>query len=177
MTSKETRRRKALIDTIELRGYDAKMYCSFCTVNGRRCIMSTSHSRCSECVRLGRSKCDGKPEFLDGWEALTKQEERLREEEEEAMAKILRLRKQQKFLQRRRNDMMARGLRSLQELDEAEEKEREKEEAEKQKSEEAQKSAELAAAELLSSGDPVDPSYDPSSDPSLGLPVDPSDPF
>jgi len=85
--------RKALLEHTENFGSDAAMRCSFCVSNDRRCIMTTSTSRCSECVRGGRPGCDGKPEFLDGWEALVKQEEKLKEEEEEAMAKILCLRK------------------------------------------------------------------------------------
>ncbi|CAG8971105.1 hypothetical protein HYALB_00014081 [Hymenoscyphus albidus] len=137
MSSKKTHDRQVLLNDIVNLGFPAAMKCSYCQTHSRNCIMSTRHTRCSECIRVGRSKCDGKPEFLDGYEALARQEEKLEEEEEEAMAKILRLRKQKKFLQRRRNDMMARGFKSLQELDEAEEKEREKEkEMEKKEMEE-----------------------------------------
>jgi hypothetical protein len=98
MSSKESRRRKVLISTIEIQGCDADMFCTFCVENDRRCIIATSNSRYSECVRTSRSKCDSKPEFLDGWEALARQELRLEEEEEEAIARILRLRKQKKFI-------------------------------------------------------------------------------
>jgi len=58
------------------------------------------------------------------WEALDRQQERLQAEEEEAMAKILRLRKQQAFLRDRKKAMIARGLQTLDELDKAEENER-----------------------------------------------------
>src|SRR5689334_21835438 len=67
----------------------------------RRCVALGGGDKCSECVRQGKP-CDVKeknrmPSSFD-WESLDKQRRRLREEEEEAMAKILRLRKQQRFL-------------------------------------------------------------------------------
>lgn len=136
--------------------------------------MATSNSRCSECVRTGRPKCDGKPEFLDGWEALARQEEKLEQEEEEAMAKILRLRKQKKFIQRRRHDMMARGLRSLEELDTAEEKEKELEKEREEEARRKEPQRELLVTES-SALDPGHSGLDPSFDPFQVYP--PDDPF
>ena len=168
MSSSKSINRKALSELIRTTGFLAAMFCTFCTENGRTCIMTSTTSRCSECVRTGRSKCDGKPEFLSGWDALAKQEEKLEQEEEEAMAKILRVRKQKKFIQRRRNDMMARGLRSLEELDAAEEKDK--------KDEEERQAREKQGA-LAGPTPPTDSNtgLDPSFDPYLVYP--PGDPF
>ncbi|KAK0099544.1 hypothetical protein ONS95_000744 [Cadophora gregata] len=130
-------------------------------------------TRCGRCARLNKT-CDVRtvnrmPTALD-WESLDSQIEKLDAEEEEAMAKILRLKKQKRFLYERRQKMIAAGLNSMEELDALEALEKEAEE--KRKAEEAQKSAELAGAERPSSGD-VDPPYDPT----VGLPFDPEDPL
>jgi hypothetical protein len=78
------------------------------------------------------------------------------------MAKILRLRKQKKFLQRRRQDMMARGLRSLEELDAT--KQKEKEEKERVENERRQQH-ELLSTESFFPADhgplDLDPAFDP----------------
>ena len=103
--------------------------------------------------------------FMKDWESIEKQEEKLREQEEEAMAKILRLRKQQAFLRQRKTEMSKRGLKYLDELDAAEEKER----LEKEKQEQVQ----LAAVTSVTSGEGVLPS-----DLAAALATyDPSDPF
>jgi hypothetical protein len=106
---------------------------------------------------VGLSRCDGKPEFVDGWDALAKQAQRLEEEEEEAMAKILRLRKQKKFVLRRQNDMMARNIRTLEEYDALVEKEK-KEEVERKR----QEGVEVEVARLAALPTPEnDPFFDP----------------
>lgn len=147
----------------------------------RRCVAVKDGAKCSECTRQGKT-CDvieknRMPSFSD-WESLDRQRQRLDEEEEEAisksqeaMAKILRLRKQKRFLAEREQEMLRRGLSTLNELDEAEEKE--KEEEEKRKAEEARKSAELAGTERPSSDGPADPLYDPMD----VLSLDPADPL
>jgi hypothetical protein len=124
-------------------------------------------SRCAECVRT-KSKCDGLEDSWDrnvpklsDWESLDQQEERLRREEEEAMSKILRLRKQQDFLRKRRKEMSRRGLKFLDELDEVERRETEE-----------KKEREAAVARLLSQPNPnVDPSGGPACEPGF---LDPS---
>lgn len=55
--SLSARKRQEQFDFIELRGYDV-MPCSFCQRKGWKCRMVEGVSRCSECVRRGRS-CDG----------------------------------------------------------------------------------------------------------------------
>ena len=110
--------------------------CSYCREEKRKCILdrdNPQHTRCSECVRAKKA-CDAVKPLVESWElevsrvsdweTLDKQMEKLDEQEEEAMAKILRLRKQKGFLKARRAEMRARGLRYLDELDALEEKER-----------------------------------------------------
>lgn len=77
--------------------------CSRCEKTGKRCVgmrVGPHVGRCAECCRQGKT-CDVKernrmPSDSD-WESIDRQRQLLRDEEEEAMAKILRLRKQQRF--------------------------------------------------------------------------------
>ena len=55
---------------------------------------------------------------------LKREEERLDREEEETLSKLLRLRKQKRLIRTRGKDMLRRGLKTLDELDAAEEAER-----------------------------------------------------
>jgi hypothetical protein len=57
------------------------------------------------------------------WDGIKQQLTRLEEEEDEAMGKVIRLRKQRQFLEKRRLQMGQRGLRFLDDLVAAEEKE------------------------------------------------------
>ncbi|PQE30339.1 hypothetical protein CJF32_00008237 [Rutstroemia sp. NJR-2017a WRK4] len=122
--------------------------CSRCERVKRRCVVlpstdgDSASKRCAECARQGRSSCDyverNRMPSVSDWTSLDRQLAKLDEEEEraiavsqEAMAKILRLRKEKAFLKARERKMIEAGLGSLDELDAAEEKERlEKEQAE-----------------------------------------------
>ncbi|KAJ8063461.1 hypothetical protein OCU04_007337 [Sclerotinia nivalis] len=108
--------------------------CSLYERQERKCIVSASDSaRCTECIRQGK-KCDVRSPSESDWDSLDRQKAKLKQEEEEAIAKILRLRKQKRFLLKRESDMLCRGLCTLDELVELEEKERlEKERIEKEK--------------------------------------------
>ena len=117
----------------EIESYGCEMFpCSRCAKQNRKCVVDSDKSaRCAECVRSKHS-CDVKADAWSAnvpstgdWESIAKQKERLEEQEEEAMAKILRLRKQRKLLLRREAEMAKRGLKFLDELDAAEAKERE----------------------------------------------------
>ena len=67
------------------------------------------------------------------WSALEREEQRIRREKKETLAKLLRLERQEEFLRERGMKMLRRGLKTLDELDEVEEKERkEREETERQ---------------------------------------------
>lgn len=93
---------------------------------------------------------------LGDWESIARQKANLEEQEEEAMAKILRLRKQRKLLVRREAEMSRRGLKFLDELDAAENKERVEEE--KREAERQQLTATSAAfGDFLLPEDPADP--------------------
>jgi hypothetical protein len=146
--------------------------CSRCEKADKECVVSRdkNHTRCGRCTSMGKT-CDVKemnkmPSARD-WESIEVQQERLFAEEEEAMAKILRLRKQQKFLRERKQKMITAGLNSLDELDELERKERVEEEEKREREE-----RELVLEELLAQPTP-------SSDPTLGQVFDPAlfDPY
>ncbi|OBT70528.1 hypothetical protein VF21_10439, partial [Pseudogymnoascus sp. 05NY08] len=62
------------------------------------------------------------PEHPD-WVKLEREEDRLDREEEETLSKLLRLRKQKRLIRTRGKDMLRRGLKTLDELDAAEEAE------------------------------------------------------
>jgi len=158
--------RLRLARLVESRGFEMSS-CSLCERQGRKCIVSSSDSsRCAECIRQGR-KCDVRGPVESDWDSLDRQKARLDEEEEraisvsqEAMAKILRLRKQKRFLLKRESEMLRRGLRTLDELVEAEEKERlEKEKIEKERVEEETANVDAAPTPIDSSSfDFFDPS-------------------
>ena len=129
--------------------------CLPCIISDRRCLVDTSESkRCAECIRNKKGHCVPGSEIMSTYESLDRQQERLRQEEEEAMAKILRLRKQQAFLRKREKEMIRRDVRTLEELDALEEKERlEKERVDKKKAD-----ASVVLAPSGSSFDFFDPS-------------------
>ncbi|KAM0301109.1 hypothetical protein ACHAO8_011628 [Botrytis cinerea] len=109
--------------------------CDCCSRAERLCIVNTDLSlRCAGCVYSKKGRYRAGPAMPTIYESIEQQQERLRQQEEEAMAKILRLRKQQEFLRNREKEMIRRDLRTLEELDLAEENERlEKEKLEKER--------------------------------------------
>lgn len=56
--SKKTDERIVLAGVVDDTGQSADMPCTFCFRNNKPCRMAGESSRCSECVRRGRS-CDG----------------------------------------------------------------------------------------------------------------------
>lgn len=129
VTRKRTERLK-LAREIESSGVEMNP-CSHCQKQNRKCVLDNEKSsRCAECVR-SKKACDGKASSWEAnvpsmgdWESIARQKAKLEDQEEEAMAKILRLRKQRKFLLRREAEMTKRGLKFLDELDAAEENEK-----------------------------------------------------
>jgi len=79
--------------------------CSRCEKKQLKCIVSNDSKRCNECV-CTNARCDAGGPSASEWEKLEREERRLQEEEEEAMAKILRLRKQQRLFRSRAKDML-----------------------------------------------------------------------
>jgi len=126
--------------------------CSLCVRQKRKCTVDVRQSsKCSECIR-SHVPCDVKIPFSELWErevpnkndwsSIRRQREELDLEEEEAMSKILRLRKQKRFLAERELEMARRGLKYIEELDALEWEEKvAKEEAERQKQTEESEAA------------------------------------
>ena len=126
LRSVKYRERLSLVRLIEAHGFEMPP-CSYCERNSRKCIVSEeSSSKCSECVRRGE-RCDVEGPSLDDMESVLRETERLQREEEEAMAKILRLRKQQRRLQTKAKELIRRGLKTMDELEAVEEKEKQME--------------------------------------------------
>lgn len=152
--SKKTEQRNVLYALIEETGFEV-MPCSFCEAKSLSCKMIDGVSRCSECVRRGRS-CDGTgvsvstgerlrvpfcfPVGLIGVAArLISEKRRLEKQEDETEAELLalqqqlvekiskltRLRRQKKKVISRGHAMVRRGFQSLDELEEAEREESE----------------------------------------------------
>ncbi|CAG8983738.1 hypothetical protein HYALB_00014078, partial [Hymenoscyphus albidus] len=89
--------------------------------------------------------------------------QRLEDEADEALAKVLRANKQKKLLYARKQRMIAAGLNSLEELDAAEELERKEKERERKEQREKE-AARLAALPIPTASDPfpdlvLDPAF------------------
>lgn len=99
--------------------------CTHCVRLHKKCVKSDNSVQCSECVRADGRKCvELKPSYTEAeWNRLIQAQEKLREEEEIAMAKILRLRKQQRLLQKRAGDFIVRDIKEIEELEKLEEQE------------------------------------------------------
>ncbi|TDZ14074.1 hypothetical protein Cob_v013012 [Colletotrichum orbiculare MAFF 240422] len=110
--------------------------CSYCEGKGyASCDVSPSDSsRCAECVRLGRSRCDvlgvGAVELRN----IATQHQKLEDELQAAEEKVLRLRKQKKMWFEKMMRAVRRGIDSVEELERVE---REEAEAEQRRLEEA----------------------------------------
>ena len=153
-TRSSTARRIDLVESFEEFGFEV-MPCSFCFSKDLRCEMMDTVSRCKECVSRGRS-CDGSGVSLSSLENIRREhqrsereelfaEERLlelqrrhldaqrrhQEEMNEAIARLVRLRKQKSLARTKGVDMTRRELQSLEELEAEEEQERQAEERER----------------------------------------------
>jgi hypothetical protein len=95
--SKKYKERLDLALLIEYSGILMPTYSLYESNHRSYIVASESSSRCNECVRRGR-KCDVKGPSSSDMSAVLREQQRLDAEEEEAMSKILRLRKQKRFL-------------------------------------------------------------------------------
>ena len=121
-SARKARERADLVRRILRNGFEMSA-CSNCARRNRTCFSSPSDSRkCAECVRR-KLKCDQSGPSHNDWIKLEREEERLDQEEEETLAKLLRIRKQKKYLRSRGKEMLRRGLQTLDELDAVEEQE------------------------------------------------------
>ena len=128
--SRSTLNRRRLSQKIKDKG-NIMAPCSRCEKNGLQCRTLPESKRCGECVRSGSTKCDVAGLSPSDWDVLSREEARLEAEEEaaalaeqEAFRRRMEIRKKQKTLRDRGSEMLRRGVRSLDELDELLQKER-----------------------------------------------------
>jgi hypothetical protein len=159
LRSAKYKERIALALAIERFGIVMQPY-GYCERNSRSCVLSKDNSsRCSECVRRG-DKCDVDGPSLSDLSSILREKERLSQEWRNTQAKLLRLDRQREFLEKRAGEMIRRGLKTMDELDEAEEKEKQME------------LEQAATAAMLSSGPRPDaPAPGAERDPFAGLEV------
>lgn len=126
MSSKASIRKNALTRRIEDEGFQSVIPCERCVRLKRVCIRADCSDRCSDCVRAGGGvKCVmPTPTFTDAeWRRLVKSQNQIEEEEEAILAKLLRLRKQKRLLQKRAGDFIARDFKEVAELEDLERRE------------------------------------------------------
>ncbi|KAI7762650.1 hypothetical protein LZL87_014273 [Fusarium oxysporum] len=97
--NRKTKERKFLAKSIKLSRKLADMPCSYCFKHQKECLMTADSSRCSECVRRGRS-CDG-TRVASSLKKLISQEKKLDKDEEEAGEDLLKLHEELAALQAR----------------------------------------------------------------------------
>ena len=93
--------------------------CARCTHLNKRCVKSPDSDRCGECIRCGGVKCEEAPlPSAAAWSRLIQAQRSLREEEETALNKLLRLRKQGRLLEKRAGDFLQHDIKEISELEE-----------------------------------------------------------
>lgn len=140
--SSKHEQRVALFARIELRGADPDMPCTFCHRKKLRCRMSDDSGRCSECVRRGRSSCDGVfvastrlcpfsfsrisfpfayfvvvTRLLETQRKLEAEEEKAEEALQEALSRLARVRQIKRRARQREDELFKRGMQELDEAD------------------------------------------------------------
>jgi hypothetical protein len=134
--SRKSSERADLAAAIDLNGSVADMPCSFCFKRKISCRMAEESSRCSECIRRGRS-CDGTL-VASSLKRLVAQQQKLEAEEEEAgdefmslqaqlselqsqlaqaASRLARLRKIRRKAKERSSELLRRGVQGLDEED------------------------------------------------------------
>ena len=108
---------------IRRNGYTVSSPCEFCFRNCLDCVMDARNKNCAECTRRGR-KCVREFHSEREWRKLDVERERIDKEIQEAeeasakiFAKLMRLRRQQKFLKERGSKMSAHDAFLLEQLD------------------------------------------------------------
>ena len=104
--------------------------CSYCEGRGlESCEVSPQDSsRCAECVRLGRSRCDVQGVAPEELRRIAAQHQKLEDELQAAEEKVLRLRKQKRMWYEKMMRAVRRGIDSVEELDRIEREEAAEEE-------------------------------------------------
>lgn len=137
MSSRSSVIKNSLCRKIEDNGFVMVFPCERCLRLKRSCIKLEGSSRCSECVKANGCKCvDSKMSFSDSeWRRLVAAQNKIEEDEELLLNKLIRLRKQKRLLKQRAGDFIARDYKEIADLERLEEEERKQKEIE-----EAQKS-------------------------------------
>jgi hypothetical protein len=156
MASKASIQKNNLARKIEDQGFIMVSPCVRCARLGKKCVKSEGSDRCSECVKEGRTRCvESKPSFTDAeWRRLVQAQDLIKEEEERLLAKLMRLRKQERLLCHRANEFLAHDFKEVEELERLEEQERfEKEQLADCQREDASNAAHLADPQLATVDD------------------------
>lgn len=152
--AKSSVRKNQLVERISEEGYHSVVPCDRCVRLKRVCVRADCSDRCGDCVKGGGGvKCEmSNPTFTDAeWRRLVKSQNSLEEEEEAILAKLLRLRKQKRLLQKRAGDFIARDYKEIAELEELERREaEERDRLEKERVESEQKECEAGPSRAAS---------------------------
>src|SRR4051812_22676700 len=154
--SKSAKSRHTVYLRTQEKGKIMPVKCSRCSEKNLECRVLPGADRCGECVKsIGRGSCDVFGNSASQWESVRREEARLEAEEEaaalqeqEAFARRMRLRKQQKILKEKAGKMLQHDLHTIDALEAFEEKER----LERERAEQAER------APQASSSSGVDPS-------------------
>jgi len=144
MSSKQNIDKNNLFARIVETGIVLLFPCHKCALSGKSCIKSEISKRCSECVRSGRGRCVEMASSDLAWKKLLAAQKKIEEDEEATLAKLLRLKKQRKLLQKRAGQFIQTDIKDVEELERLEEKEEE----ERKREAELQKSNEMIAAAI-----------------------------
>ena len=145
MSSRTTLARHKQADRLELTSAESMVRCSYCARRNLGCRLSSLHSKCTNCVRYGRSRCEPEEVPLPDYSKIDAEMERLEQEEENLEAKLRveeeiaeaallrarhirekqeRLRRSRKLLRRKEKKMFEQGMESIEELERLEALER-----------------------------------------------------
>lgn len=152
MSSKSNIRKDNLRERVEQSGVVLAIPCLRCSQQDKKCIKSEISSRCSECIRVGRCKCVEMASSDLAWKKLLEAQRKIDADEEATLAKLLRLKKQRKLLQKRAGQFIQTDIKDVEELERLEEEEERKAAEERAKQEAERKEQELIAAMLNSGG-------------------------
>ena len=158
-TSKSVTSRQNIYFRSKEKGVVMSYKCSRCLEKNLECRVLPNAARCGECIKsVGSGRCDVYGHSAGDWSRVNSEEDRLRREEEEAMAKILRLRRQQRVLREKAGKMLQHDLHTIEALEEfeAEEQRLENERIEREK--EQASSSSVAAGDDSFAFDPSLPS-------------------
>jgi hypothetical protein len=156
MASKASIQKNNLAQKIEDQGFIMVSPCVRCARLGKKYVKSKGSNRCSECIKEGHTHCvESKPSFTNAeWRRLVQAQDLIKEEEERLLAKLMRLRKQERLLCHRANEFLAHDFKEVEELERLEEQERfEKEQLADCQREDASNAAHLADPQLATVDD------------------------